>query len=258
VKEIKENDFHNLSIAGLMLAFSAPIISLKSSQETLMNDDCVFPYFEELPSMPKMMRELSLPGDGQKPETVWPMAKEIVQTSYLMLVFFIVAALFWCVFKFHWELWGANALIHDYAKVVLLILILCAQLQLLFRVVAGIRSLFHLSIYSANETQRQFDQERILIRRLSHIAPNLLQQCRKRADMEIDILKQVSLVAVLLSAIVALGQLHFGPVPVIQGAVLGIILLVACFMYLIRQYSRLVFVLNCAESLYASACCTTR
>ena len=218
-----------------------------------MDDDCAFPFFEELPSMPEMIRELSQPINGQKTATLTTVVKEAVQTYYFVLIFFVVACFLLCVREFNWKLWGANDFINSHAKSALLLLVVCVQLQVLYKAFIGIRFILHLSTYVANEAQQQFNQERLLAKRLSHIAPNLLQQCRKRVEMEIDILKQMSLVAVLLSAVIALGQLHFASVPVIQGAVLGVILLIACILRMIRQYSRLVFALNSAEKMYSPA-----
>jgi hypothetical protein len=214
------------------------------------------PCYVELPPLPVLMRELSksiLDGtDATKSCSRWPQIWEIGKTYFFSILFFVVAAIFVGILKFHIGLWGWHGFVSMYGKTILYGLLLCIYGQFFFQLFAMVRPLRHLLVETATWTQAQYDQERDLAKRLSHLPSKVLQECGKRVDMEINILKQISLFGMLLSAAGALGQLHFSSEPILQGIIIGFILIVVSAMRMIRQYSRLAFVLDCAGNSYAS------
>lgn len=214
------------------------------------------PCYAELPPLAVLMRELSKPiPDGtdaiefrSRRSQLWETGK----TYFFSILFFIVAAIFAGILKLHIGLWGWYGFVSMYGKTVLYALLLCIYGQFFFQLFAMVQPLRNLSVETATWTQTQYDQERDLAKRLSNLPSKVLQECGKRLDMEIDILKQVSLFGMLLSAAGTLGQLHFSSEPILQGIIIGFILIVVSAMRMMRQYSRLAFVLDCAENSYKS------
>lgn len=210
---------------------------------------------EELTSFPELMRELCKPLPDSSNEarvpTRWSQVREIGTANLFPILFFVAAVFCACVLKFKLGLWGGYDFIKTHWRTILNVLYLCSMAQLLYQLYAVARFYRNLSVQSASWVQRQYDQERTLARQLVHIPAKALEEYRRRIEMEIDTRKQISLLATLLSAVVALGQLHFGSAPVLQGAVIGIMLVVVCDMRVVRQFSRLAFVLSCAENTYS-------
>jgi hypothetical protein len=177
---------------------------------------------------------------------------EIGKTSLFLILFFVVAGAFAGILEFHLNLWNAYEFVRNHGKTVLYVVLFAAYGQISFQSFAMAWPYRHLSVKISTWTQEQYHRERDLVRRLSHIPGMQLQVLRKRVGVEIDILKQVSLVGMLVSATGNLGQLHFGSEQILQDLFIGIIVILLCSMTLIRQYSRLAFVLECAENAYTS------
>lgn len=205
-----------------------------------------------LPPISELIQELSTTnskgGNESKTHTRWSTLRGIGSRYSFPILYIVFVVFCTCVLKFGWGPRGVHDFIQSNGRLITNLIFLACIAQCLLQMVSMAWSNRHVSMRSAGLLQVQYDQEQRLAQRLANILPKVLAECRKRVEMEIDLLKQTSLLAMVATAIGALGQLHFGSPSYIEGALIGIMLVVVLNLRVMRQYSRLAFVLNCAEN----------